>query len=164
MLKQQGFILNFTLLFVAIMLLIVVVTTNSTVAVLQSARNEVKSEQAFYAADMGVECARFLESKYNAFDTTSPQATYTCGIGASFQAGKDPVDPQLSCSSAKYTFTVDGLGNGACTDVEVDVTPQSVNLGGTPATLCSVTVYSNGKSSCTDTTGVVERTRWETIK
>jgi hypothetical protein len=172
--EESGFILTLTLLIVSAMLLIILATTNSTVSLLQSSRNELNSLKAFYAADSGIECVSFLESRYQAFDTTSTSTTYSCGVGNSFVAGGppgiQPIDkgnskPGISgtgdCVKKTYSIPITGFDNGSQTTLVITITPRTINVGGQTRKVCDLSVLSHGESSGTGGPNVAERTRWK---
>ena len=70
------------------------------------------SQVAFYAADGGVECALFWDIKFNAFDPTNPRGTVDC-------AEKEDV-PVTENPAGVFSFSLTGLPNGSCAEVEID--------------------------------------------
>ncbi len=105
---------------------------------------------------------RYFTNKYDAFNPSTPQNAYNCGIGPNFTAGGNPPTPQ--CIAKTYHFTIGGFSNGACADVTVNMVPRTINVNGVPTVVCDADVISDGKNSCTLTGNkLVERTRWETM-
>ena len=127
-----------------------------------AAREEEGSLKAFYAADTGTECVRFYQSRFSAFDPSTPEAMYDCGVGQ-FPAGGNP--PTSQCESKEYNLiTLDGFSNGACAKVKVRVVPRPITIDGAEILVCDLVVISNGRNSCSALDpNIVERTRWENM-
>lgn len=160
--NTRGFVLIYTVVIVGVIGIIVGIAVNSVLTETRIARDEGESLKAFYAADTGIECVRFLQSTHKAFNTTTAEDTYNCGLGANFTAGFNP--PTAECVATTYNFTIDGFSNGACAIVEVTVTPVSVIIGGIPRDVCRLKVFSNGRNSCSASGDkLIERTRWKNL-
>ena len=158
--QQKGFILIYTLLIAAVIAVVIGITIASAMTELRISRDEVESLKAFYAADTGIECVRFYQNNYQAFDTTSPRRKYNCGVGEDFWAGVSP--PTDECEEHTYNFSLEGFSNGSCADVTVQIIPQTIYIDGSPVKVCRAKVTANGKNSCSATgSNLVERTRWE---
>lgn len=158
--QQQGFTLLYAVLIVSVVAVITGTIIGSIIKELRISRDEANSLKAFYAADSGIECVRFHQYNYLAFDTDQPITTLNCGIGADFQAGGG--DPSgTDCREMTYNFDLEGFSNGACTNVEVKTDPITVYVLGTPYVFCTLHVTSTGRSNCSGGGDVVERTRWE---
>ncbi|MBI2023684.1 hypothetical protein HYT01_03945 [Candidatus Giovannonibacteria bacterium] len=157
---KKGFVLIYTVIILGILLIIVGVGFSAVFSETFVSRDDRESIKAYYAADTGLECARYFSRNFQAFDVTSPQQTYDCGVGT-FQAGLNP--PRAQCDAAQtYNFTLNGFSNGACAEVEVDVTPVSMTVQSQQVWICKIRVTSNGNNSCTATgKNLVERTRWQ---
>jgi|GEM_PF-5695658 len=142
---KKGFVLIYSLAIVSILLITISIFHNTAIKEIQVARKEGESLKAFYAADTGVECVRFLQDHYDAFSPTSPVRSYNCGPeGNLIQTG----------GTTTYNFRIEHFSNLACDDVSVLATRSSL-----PNTW-DITVNSSGKNSCTNPT--VERVRWQT--
>lgn len=158
--KQKGFTLLYAVLLVSVVAVITGVIIGSIIKEVRISRDESDSLKAFYAADSGIECVRFYQYNYLAFDTDQPVTTRNCGIGADFQSGRG--GPAGSdCVATTYNFTLDGFSNGSCANVTVETEPITVYVLGTPYVFCTLHVTSEGKSDCSGGVGTVERTRWE---
>jgi len=158
--KQNGFTLLYALLLISVIAVISGIIIGSIIEEIRISRDESESLKAFYAADTGIECVRFYQYNYLAFDTDQPITTRNCGIGANFQTGGG--DPSgTDCRSMTYNFTLDGFSGGACAEVEVKTDPITVYVLGEPYVFCTLHVTSAGKSNCSGGAGTVERTRWE---
>lgn len=172
--QKKGFILVYTVLILAIMVIISGIFIEAVLKEVSISRDESESLKAFYAADSAIECARYYHAKYDAFDTMKPEATYNCGVGASFKAGGDPATSSgnpasrsgttAQCVSDTRTFTINGFSNGSCAIVTVNISPRRITVDGSPYDVCDVEVISNGRNRCgSGTSKLVERARWETI-
>lgn len=160
--KHQGFVLVYTVLILSVMLVIGGIFADTVMKEISISRDEAESLKAFYAADAGIECMRFYSNNFDAFNTKMPQGTYSCGVGAAFQAGGNP--PTANCEARTYNIPITGFTNGSCTQVTVKTIPRTVVLGGVPRVVCSIEVVSNGRNTCAaGATKVVERTRWENM-
>lgn len=115
--NERGFTLLVAVLVSGILLALGVAIFNivSKEVVLTSSGRE--SQFAFYAADSGVECALYWDSKQDAFSTTSPQQP-SC-------AGAPVTNYNIAYDSGTDTYTTTfsfSLGSGLiapCTDVTV---------------------------------------------
>jgi Tfp pilus assembly protein PilX len=158
--KSAGFILIYTVIIAGVIAIIIGVTFNSVLGELRISIDESESLKAFYAADSGIECVRFLQNNFQAFDTTTEENVYNCGVGDNFTAGFSP--PTEECVAHIYNFTLDGFSNGSCANVEVTVTPRTIIVEGNPVDVCDLRVISTGRNSCSALgSKLVERTRWE---
>ncbi|OHA12896.1 MAG: hypothetical protein A2909_02130 [Candidatus Tagabacteria bacterium RIFCSPLOWO2_01_FULL_39_11] len=169
--KKRGFILIYTALIAGIIAVIIGITVHSVLTELKISRDEGDSQKAFYAADTGIECARFYQKKSRAFESMTAQTTYNCGfVGADFTVPPDPLPDGTSpgtgddCVGYTSTFNLTGFSNGACANVEITVTPVTIYVGGAPVKVCDIRVISTGRNSCGAAgANLVERTRWEDI-
>lgn len=160
--KEKGFILIYTIIMISAILVVVGTTFSSILSEVRISRDESESLKSFYAADTGIECIRYYQNNFQAFNPTTDQATYNCGIGASFVAGFNP--PEAECINHTYDIVIDGFSNGACAIVEVTSVPRTIMIEGSPVVVCDLRVISNGRNSCAATgAALVERTRWEDI-
>lgn len=161
-LPHTGFVLIYTVLLMGIILLVAGVAFDSVFSGIQASKLHAESLKAFYTADAGIECVRYFQNYFQAFDTTIPEDVYNCGVGDDFRAGGNP--PTSECVEKVYTFRLEGFSNGACTDVRVTTVPRTILIGGSPVVVCDLQVLSNGKNSCSASgANIVERTRWEDI-
>jgi hypothetical protein len=159
--KPRGFILIFTLLIASVLLITAGQIYMFVYGQTSVIRNEMHSSMALYASDAGIECVRFYQAHYGAFNTNSPKRTIDCGVGT---ASVGSVSPPPQCIDGTYDFRLSGFDNGACTDVHVDVTAETVIVGGNPQVICTLFVVSSGKNTCSaGGRGVVERARWESM-
>lgn len=156
--KQKAFVLVYALLFMSGLLVIMGSVLETGTSELTASTDEENSLEAFYAADTAIECVRFMQERYGAFNTTVPQASYNCGIGADFNAGGLATGgTSAECQSRSYAFTLSGFTNGACANVAVTVAGNT-----TDPSLCDAFFTAEGRNSCTGASSIpVERTRWE---
>lgn len=112
---QRGFTLLMSVLIASVLLALGYEIYNLAVkeVTLSSAGRE--SQFAFFAADTGIECALFSDTKFDAFSTTSPISEITCGVATS------SLTRQYVGTSLVTTFGF-SLGSGThtqCVDVRV---------------------------------------------
>lgn len=161
--KMKGFTLLYTVIIVSIIAVVVGIAAGSILKETQISRDEGESLKAFYAADTGIECVRFYQENYQALDPRTPQGTYSCGPGDTFTAGGDNAG-KADCIPVSYSFRIDDLTNGACTDVTIDVAPAIIYAAGVPYSVCRYYMESAGKNDCSASgSKLVERTRWENM-
>ena len=156
-----GFVLIFTILIVTVLLVITGSIFSFVTSQIKISRDEYESSKALYAADTGIECVRFYQGNYAAFNTTEPEQTLNCGVGT-MTAGIP--SPGAECSDHDYaTSTFNGFSNGSCALVSVSVRARSVVVNGVPLKICDIYIISSGRNSCSATTNLVERSRWENM-
>lgn len=159
---NKGFILFYVSIIGGTIAIIISIFAATALNETKISRDEAESLKAFYAADSGIECVKYYQNNNYAFNPTTPEASYSCGIGSGFIAGFNP--PAAQCVDHTYNFTIGNFSNGSCAEIEVTVTPRTIYVGGNPIIVCSVSVVSNGKNSCNATKPyLVERTRWEDL-
>lgn len=151
---KKGFVLIYAVVIVGVLFIVAVATVSSIVSEFQFAVKEIESIKAFYAADTGIECARYYQETAGAFNTTSNETTYDCGVG-SFTAGKNP--PDFLCDTKSYAFTSGSFSNNACFTLQVEA-KQDLD----DPQLCDVSIISRGTGNCLVSTVALERGRWET--
>lgn len=160
--QSSGFILLFTVIIVTILLITVLGIASVASNQIRFVRDEFESAKALYAADTGIECVRFYQAQFNAFDSHQAPQTINCGVGtlqAGDTAGSD-------CFDKTYApVLMNGFSNGACVEVSVAVTSRTINVGGILRRVCDVYVQSSGYNKCPGpgVTNLIERTRWETL-
>ena len=153
--KTHGFTLVYTLLIVSAVFILVGIAFSGAIFESRTARTQAESMKAFFAADTGIECVRFLQTYFAAFTPTSPAAPYDCdgpaGPMASFSAG----------GAWSYTIPLDGFSNGSCAQINITVTSR-INGG---FTFYDLRVISKGTNYPCGVTGAnfVERVRWENM-
>jgi hypothetical protein len=159
--KQSGFILFYTVIIISVVLVTAGIFVETVLKEAHIARDEMESLKAFYAADAGIECARFLQSELDAFDTTRARSSSFCWGTSNSRVtyGMNPATEE--CVAHEYHYELGGFDNNACVEMTVDVTPREITAGGDTFTVCDALVVSSGKNSCAEGADVVERTRWE---
>jgi Tfp pilus assembly protein PilX len=158
---EKGFTLFYTVLMISIIMITSGIFVDTVLREGRLARDEKESLKAFYAADTAIECVRFLQANYQAFDTKPHDRLYSCGLGDAFDTSVNNTGP--SCIEHTYELDIKGFLNGACASVIVQTIPRTINAGGQPMTICDTLIISNGKNTCTPGERVVERSRWETM-
>jgi len=157
---KEEFILVYSDLIMSVLVITAGIIANTILKEVSIARDEGESLKAFYAADTGIECVRYLQNKYRAFNPTTQQDIYNCGVGSDFPAGGNPVTAE--CEAHSYAFTLDDFANDSCTSITVDIVPRTIVINGNPTIVCDADVVSRGRNICSGSAPkVVERTRWE---
>ncbi|MFA6353357.1 MAG: glycine-rich domain-containing protein [Candidatus Paceibacterota bacterium] len=116
--SSSGFVLLFAVTISAIILSITLGLTNIAFNEIKFSTSVKDSNNAFYAADTGYECALFNDkSATSAFDPTNPTSplSITCNKSSSITVNKDIMSPI-------WNFNMNGLGIGgqSCAQVTVD--------------------------------------------
>lgn len=156
---KQGFVLIYTVLIMSFILVITGVTFSAVEIDIRKSRESLESVKAYYAADTGIECARYFQRNYQVFDPKKAPATYSCGVG-SFTAGRSA----SGCINYTYPQFTLNFSNGSCTIVQVQSIQRTIIEGGVLKQVCDYLVVSNGRSTCGPTNRkVTERTRWENL-
>jgi hypothetical protein len=82
-----------------------------------------ESQFAFYAADSGIECALYWDTKDDAFSTSSPATQVSCGgetVDLTKTYDPNPVDnPGHPRETTTFSFSFDGSVSEPCADVKV---------------------------------------------
>ena len=174
MCMRQGFSLVYTLLITSVILIIVSLAFKGGIFETLTARTGAESLKAFYAADTGIECVRFYQTYYRAFNTTVSQASYDCdgptGGSPSFLAGGNPSDQPAASSECVevpggYDFQITDFSNDTCVEIHIDVIPRSITIGAGTTKVCDFRVVSTGRNYPCGVTGsnLIERVRWENM-
>ncbi len=118
MYAKRGFTLLMSVLIASILLALGYEIYNLAIKEVQLSSSGRESQFAFFAADTGVECALWADSKLDAFSTTSPVTEVDCGNALS------PLTRDVAGDDYVTTFQI-ALGAGAQTQcVDVVVTRQ----------------------------------------
>jgi type II secretory pathway pseudopilin PulG len=168
--KIKGFTLLYTVIIVSIIAVVTGIIAGSILKEIRVSRDEGESLKAFYAADSGIECVKFYQDNYQALDPRSPSQTYTCSSGDTFTAGgqningDECIDESNPGNPINYNFTLHNFTNGACTEIDITITPETIYVAGEPYYVCRYYMESAGKNDCSAPgSKLVERTRWETM-
>ncbi|MEK7190380.1 MAG: hypothetical protein AAB661_01290 [Patescibacteria group bacterium] len=143
--KNRGFVILFAVTLSGILLSIALGVANIAQKEIRFGTSAQDTNNAFFAADTGAECALFNDkSASNSFVQTGGTGTVSCFGGSIPLSGNYPF----------WSFVVSGLGNGGqgCAEVTVD---KSV----LPTTTVISKGYNNGggTGSCVQGTNSVER-------
>jgi hypothetical protein len=152
--KNAGFVLLYAVTLSAILLSIALGVSQIAFKENTFGTSARETNEAFFAADTGVECALFYDNgdaTKNAF-TGGAQfvGPMTC-VGATIT---------LPLSSPKWTFSVFGLGSTAQGCAEVTMDKTKINDPINPITSVTAEGYSSGKNvggDCTPGAGAVAR-------
>jgi hypothetical protein len=141
---RRGFVLLFAVTISAILLTIAIGVTNITLKEIKFNTNARDTNDAFFAADMGIECALMNDKSGSTIFVTSPSGNMSCIGNANVQVTKD-------ASLSIWSFIISGLGSGGqgCAKVTVDkrAYPVVVTSSG----------YNNGGATCIPGSNTVER-------
>lgn len=156
--NNSGFIVIYTLLFMSVLLAIFGTMLNSALNELRYSGNEADSLKAFYAADTAIECVRYYQKKYRAFNTTEAPRSYNCGVGTLNGGGLSGIRTP-TCQAKTYpTQVLAGYPNGACVSVNITVGPDPDD----PLNTCKLSSVTTGQDKCGNGASV-ERIRWEDL-
>ncbi len=143
--KKEGFVMLFAVTISAILLTIALGITSIALKEIKFSTNARYTNDAFFAADTGIECAFMNDKSSSTIFISSPSGTMSC-------AGNNVSVTKNNLSSI-WTFTITNLGSQSqsCANVTVDKS--------TPNT---VVIISNGhndnlNSNCTLGPNTVER-------
>ena len=141
--KNNGFVLLFTVVLVSIILAI-------TIGVVDIALNEVNfttsgkdTNDAFFAADTGVECALYYDYGLTASGSFPNNSTAFCAGSALTMIGNNP-----------WTFSILNLGTSGQACAIVKVTKDAVS---SQTTIVSKGYNNGGTGDCGDTANYVQR-------
>lgn len=135
--NKRAFVLLFTIVVSSIILAIALGVTNIAFKEAQFGTSAKDTNESFFAADVGVECALLYDkSTVNRFTNPDPGGNISCA-GADISVTPNPSNNDASYS---FSFTVPSLGSsgGGCAKVTVsktnipstNITSKGYNLGG----------------------------------
>lgn len=144
--RRSGFVILFAVTLSAILLSIALGVANIALREIKFGTSAKDTNNAFFAADVGAECALFNDRTISDIFVSSPSSTTITCNDISINVN----NPSLSV----WSFTVSKLGNDeqGCAKVTVDKT--------TPTTQIISNGYNNGGSapgSCVQASDTVER-------
>jgi len=147
--SEQGFVLLFAVVISSIILAVALGVSNIAFKELNFSTSSKNTNDAFFAADVGVECALYHDrSDINSFLIPPSSPSISCATGS--------VDVSGGASNASYTFVVTGLGGSGQGCAKVTVTKD--NSFGTVETFINSKGFNVGNSGCnSSSTSRVER-------
>jgi hypothetical protein len=144
--KNKGFVILFAVTISAILLSI-------ALGVASIARQEIKfgtsakdTDNAFYAADTGIECAEINDKTTpNYFPVSGPATKITCASSTA-----NNITPVFTSATNSYDFVVTGLGtnNASCAKVNIK---KMVNADSSVSTTIIAKGYNIGDETCSST-------------
>jgi Tfp pilus assembly protein PilX len=145
--NNKGFVLLFTVTLAAIFLSIALGIGQIALKENNFSTSAVDTNNAFFAADTGLECALFYDDP----NETRSGTVFTHPSNPSFKCNN--VNIFASESTSVWTFIVSGLGSTgqACSIVKVDKATSP------PLTIVTADGYNLGGSSCTKPPNAVDR-------
>jgi hypothetical protein len=147
--KNRGFVILFAVTLAAILLSIAIGVTNIALKEIKFGTSAKDTNEAFFAADTGIECAMFNNKSTGVVFIDPPSSTSIICNNSSINV----IENQLSV----WTFTIIGLGNTGqgCAKVVVDKRPPVPPI--TATTTIIAKGYNNGGSTCVSGTNTIER-------
>jgi hypothetical protein len=121
--RHKGFILLFTMVLSAILLAIAIGASDIAVKELMFSTSARNSNDAFFAADQGADCALYFDKlSINHFPLSGTQGPVSCANGVANNGSGDG-------TNANYSFSIAGLGSlgSGCSQVYVSKVVDSTN-------------------------------------
>ncbi len=144
--NKNGFVILFAVTLAALLLTISLGISNIAFRELRFSTNARDTNDAFFAADTGIECALFHDrADQNKFPIAGPAVNISC-------TQVDTVPNPPSFSGGSYSFAVVGLGSAGMSCAQITVTKTA-----TPLTTIVSKGYNNGGSNCVPGANSIER-------
>ena len=125
--NQEGFVLLFAVVLASILLSITLGISNIALKELKFSTSARETNDAFFAADSGIECALMSDKipAPNRFNSPPPHASTTISCNGN---GTIPASYTGSATTGTYTFILTGLGsnNSSCARVTIDKDDNAV--------------------------------------
>ncbi len=141
--KNNGFIILFAVTLSSLILAMALSVSNIALNEMKFSTNVRDTNDAFFAADTGVECALWSDKPVTKFPVVGPAVALICA----------PVAPTYSggVNTGLYTFVVTGLGSNSAGCAKVTVFKDAASSP--PYTVTTITSkgYNIGDSSCNST-------------
>jgi hypothetical protein len=141
--KRKGFVLLFAVTLAAIFLSIALGVADIALKEVKFGTSAKDTNNAFYAADTGVECALFYDKSGASSFVTGSSPSLVCN-NSTVTASENP--------SLYWSFTLSGLNTDGQGCAKVTIDKRSA-----PNTTILANGYNNGGSSCTPVANTVER-------
>lgn len=145
---QSGFVLLYSMMLSSMLLAITLGVINIAFRELKFATSGKATNEAFFAADTGAECAlHYNKSTVNRFESPDPGGAVNCAVDIPVFSGDSTL--------WSYSFIVDNLGadGDGCAKVNVQ---KDASFPPTKTTITSVG-YNNGGEDCIQDAFSVER-------
>jgi len=145
---ENGYVLYYVIIAVGFFAALATSVLTSTLRELEISDQELNAIKARFAAEAGVECITYWQTKYwpRPLDTTRPAYTIHCDTlitPASYTSPGEDADAE--CDPYSYTMRIGPFdtANDQCADIEINITQH-------PATsmVCSTQVITHGYSDC----------------
>jgi hypothetical protein len=148
--SRSGFVILFAIMLSSIVLAIALGVSNIALKEINFSTSAKDTNDAFFAADTGAECALYYDNSLNnAFSPTSTISSIAC-----VNYSNPIILSHPGGISQVWDFTLTGLGSSGqgCAKVTVDKTDTT-----TPLTKITSKGYNKGSPDCVSTTNTVER-------
>lgn len=124
--QKRGFTLLMAVLVASVMLALGYALYNIAVKEVLLSSSGRESQFAFYAADTGVECALYYDSKFDAFSTSSALTEISCGVATSTLTRTNNVTNYVTT----FTFAQRSTTPSPCMSVIVtrDASPKKTTI------------------------------------
>lgn len=134
--SRSGFVILFAVMLSSIILAITLGVSNISIKEINFSTSAKNANDAFFAADTGVECALF-------YDKTGPNNAFTSGSGIPIPMNCAGNDITLSLNEDIWSFSVANLGSSgnACANVTLK---RNINTSAT-----ATKIISKGYNNCT---------------
>ncbi|KKP85726.1 hypothetical protein A3B84_00400 [Candidatus Nomurabacteria bacterium RIFCSPHIGHO2_02_FULL_35_13] len=136
--NEKGFVILYAVMISSMLLAISLGVANISLKEINFGTSAIDTNNAFFAADTGAECALFNDKSTESVFVESSSPTITCN-GNSITANESP--------ALYWSFIISGLGNSgnACAVVTVDKTDPAIT------TIISKGYNVGGDTSCVST-------------
>ncbi len=153
--KNRGFVLLFAVMLSSIILAIALGVENIALKEINFGTSARETNNAFFAADTGAECALFNDKSNTSVFALDGTGTFPSCLGSQIPFSSPVV---TDTSSATYYFIIPELGSASISCANVSVKKED-NLDGTITTTVTSKGYNNGggQGSCIPTSNSVER-------
>ncbi len=126
--KQKGFALFYAVLVSSLVLSIGLATFNISFKQGRLVAGALNSQDAFYAADTGLECALYWDIQQNILNGVAENPVISCGTGEDVVMVESPSDV--------WTFS---LTSGTCATVEIDKSGSGTIVNSRGYNSCDIT-------------------------
>ncbi len=142
--NNKGFVILFAVTISAVLLAIALGVSNIAFKEVKFSTSARDTNDAFFAADTGIECALFYDKPPSYFPITGPATSITCASNTVIPtfSGTPNVD-------VLYSFFITGLGNTNASCVKVSV--SKIKSGSNILTTAIAKGYNIGDASCNST-------------
>jgi Tfp pilus assembly protein PilX len=142
-LSGSGFIILFAVTLTSLLLAMALGVSNVALKETRFGTNAKDTNNAFFAADTGIECALFNDKPATKFPVAGPAVALTCAPSIPTYSG--------GVNTGLYTFIVTGLGNSGTSCAKVTVFKDGAIAPPYVVTTITSKGYNIGDASCNST-------------